>query len=29
VRTHWVAKSAWSNPEDIEVGTVSGCKIEG
>jgi hypothetical protein len=29
VRTHWVANTAWGNPEDIEVGTVSGCKIEG
>ena len=29
VRTHWVAKGAWGNPEDIEVGTISGCKIEG
>ena len=28
-RTRWVANSAWSNPEDIEVGTISGCKIEG
>ena len=29
VRTHWVAKGAWGNPEDIEVGTISGCKIDG
>jgi len=29
VRTHWAAKGAWGNPEDIEVGTISGCKIEG
>jgi hypothetical protein len=29
VRTHWAAGSAWSNPEDIEVGTISDCKIEG
>jgi hypothetical protein len=28
-RTHWVPDSAWSNPEEIEVGTVSGCKIDG
>ena len=29
VRTHWLTNSAWGNPEDIEVGTISGCKIEG
>ena len=29
VRTHWLANSAWSDPQDIDVGTVSGCKIEG
>ncbi|HJX62571.1 MAG TPA: hypothetical protein VJ860_01310 [Polyangia bacterium] len=29
VRTHWVVNTAWGNPEDIEVGTVSGCKIDG
>jgi hypothetical protein len=29
VRTHWLANSAWGNPEDIEVGTISGCKIDG
>jgi hypothetical protein len=29
VRTHWRVNTAWGNPEDIEVGTVSGCKIEG
>jgi hypothetical protein len=28
-RTHWVAGSAWSNPEDVDVGVISGCKIEG
>ena len=28
-RTHWVPNSAWSDPEDIEVGTISGCKIDG
>jgi hypothetical protein len=29
VRTHWVVNTAWGNPEDIDVGTVSGCKIDG
>ncbi len=29
VRTHWQANNAWSNPEDIEVGTISDCKIDG
>ena len=29
VRTHWQVNTAWGNPEDIEVGTVSGCKIDG
>ena len=29
VRTHWLAGSAWSNPEEVEVGTVSDCKVEG
>ena len=29
VRTHWQVNTAWGNPEDIEVGMVSGCKIEG
>ena len=28
-RTHWQPNGAWSNPEEIEVGTVSGCKIDG
>ncbi|MGB8297198.1 MAG: hypothetical protein WCG85_17350 [Polyangia bacterium] len=29
VRTHWQVNGAWGNPEDIEVGTIAGCKIEG
>ncbi len=29
VRTRWVANAAWSNPEDIDVATVSDCKVEG
>jgi hypothetical protein len=29
VRTRWLAGTAWSNPEDIEVATVSDCKVEG
>jgi len=29
VRTHWLANSAWSNPEEVEVGVVSDCKVEG
>lgn len=28
-RTHWVPNSAWSDPAEIEVGTISGCKIDG
>lgn len=29
VRTHWLANSAWSNPEEVDVGLVSDCKVEG
>ncbi len=29
VRTRWLANTAWSNPEDIDVATVSACKVEG
>ena len=29
VRTHWIANAAWSDPQDIDVATVSSCKIEG
>ena len=29
VRTRFFANTAWSNPEEVEVGTVSDCKIEG
>ena len=29
VRTHWIANTAWSDPQEVEVGLVSGCKIEG
>ena len=28
VRTRWAANSAWSAPQEIEVGTISDCKIE-
>jgi hypothetical protein len=29
VRVHWIANSAWSDPQEVEVGLVSNCKIEG
>jgi hypothetical protein len=29
VRTRWVANGEWTPPEDIEVGTISSCKIDG
>ena len=29
VRTRWLAGSTWSDPEEIEVGTISDCKVEG
>jgi hypothetical protein len=29
VRTRWLANTAWSNPEDIDVATISACKVEG
>jgi hypothetical protein len=29
VRTRFFANSDWSNPEEVEVGTVSDCKIDG
>jgi hypothetical protein len=29
VRTRWVADSSWSDPQEIEVGTISNCKIDG
>lgn len=29
VRVHWIANTAWSDPQEVEVGLVSDCKIEG
>jgi hypothetical protein len=29
VRTRWLANTAWSNPEDIDVATAKDCKVEG
>ena len=29
VRTRWLAKGEWNPPEDIEVGTISNCKVDG
>jgi hypothetical protein len=29
VRTRWLANGKWTPPEDIEVGTISNCKIDG
>ena len=29
VRTRWAANSTWSEPQEIEVGTISNCRIDG
>jgi 4-amino-4-deoxy-L-arabinose transferase-like glycosyltransferase len=29
VRTRWAADSTWSEPQEIEVGTIANCKIDG
>jgi hypothetical protein len=29
IRTRWLADGTWSDPQEIEVGVLSGCKIEG
>ena len=29
VRTRWLSSATWSNPEDVDVATVAGCRIEG
>jgi hypothetical protein len=29
VRTRWLVGSTWSDPEEIEVGTISNCTVEG
>jgi hypothetical protein len=29
VRTRWLADSTWSDPEQIEVGTISNCSVDG